>query len=403
VANCSPRIAATFGSPKYRANADELWEILRTIQVVEATGISSVLSISQDGVRVKVKQADGVLHIDDSDVSRLKIYVPIDPAAQGFSFGSPLPAALAEWLMTNLVTNVCEKVNGTLVAALIVLLQADISAVDRTLDYHGIVQLPVPNGYPEPELESDDSKMADMEDNINLYEHRPSMPPVRHSAPAAPLHTDTTSENTQYLTLLNRIIAAARVATFPSVPSPSTESFDMTGLSDALHGDAVASFHGLEVDTKFRSKSQFERDKKIGAAGELYVGFPPSRFVRLMLTTCQQHKVFEVLSQLDPGLHGWSRQNWQSRIRHYVAIHPSYIGMLSWLHLETADLTYEDTMGNLTAMLIDHGYLAEDEWRDARPKYFIEVKSTTGPCNTPFYMSKGQYRLVSPSAADQVP
>lgn len=68
--------------------------------------------------------------------------------------------------------------------------------------------------------------------------------------------------------------------------------------------------------------------------------------------------------------------------------------MNAWRGRETADLTYEDTNGDLTALLIDDGYFDSEEWEDARPKYYIEVKTTTGPCDTPFYMSKHQYQRV---------
>ena len=82
-------------------------------------------------------------------------------------------------------------------------------------------------------------------------------------------------------------------------------------------------------------------------------------------------------------------------MRGYVRAHPDYADMPAWSGRETADITYDDTASSLTAMLIDCGYLAREEWRDARPRYFIEVKSTTGPCTTPFFMSKHQYRRVS--------
>lgn len=69
--------------------------------------------------------------------------------------------------------------------------------------------------------------------------------------------------------------------------------------------------------------------------------------------------------------------------------------MAAWNRRETADLVYADTAGDFTDTLIGCGYLNHDEWHGARPKYYIEVKTTTGPCGTPFYMSGNQYRLVS--------
>lgn len=102
-----------------------------------------------------------------------------------------------------------------------------------------------------------------------------------------------------------------------------------------------------------------------------------------------------MLSRLDPALPQWGRANWQSTIRRYVRVHPDYADMDNWDGRETADITYEDTEGELTAMLVDRGHLDSNGWRNSRPKYYIEVKTTTGPCRTPFYMSKYQYQRVS--------
>lgn len=66
-----------------------------------------------------------------------------------------------------------------------------------------------------------------------------------------------------------------------------------------------------------------------------------------------------------------------------------------WNGRETADITYDDANGHFTSLLAHHGYLDWDTWRNSRPKYYIEVKTTTGPCDTPFYMSKHQYEWAS--------
>ena len=74
------------------------------------------------------------------------------------------------------------------------------------------------------------------------------------------------------------------------------------------------SFDGLNVNSRYRSTTQSERDRKISTAGELYA--------------------FEVLPRLfsKPGnQHSFSRSNWESNIRHYVIdYHPDYADMLQY-------------------------------------------------------------------------
>ena len=68
--------------------------------------------------------------------------------------------------------------------------------------------------------------------------------------------------------------------------------------------------------------------------------------------------------------------------------------MENWSGRETADITYDDRSGALTAILIAEGYLDEQFWRNARPKYFMEVKTTTGECGDRLFISNSQYQLV---------
>jgi hypothetical protein len=65
-----------------------------------------------------------------------------------------------------------------------------------------------------------------------------------------------------------------------------------------------------------------------------------------------------------------------------------------WDGKETADIAYDDHGGILTSLFIDKEYLGSEVWEGRRPKYFIEVKSTTKPCNEPFFISKNQYQMV---------
>lgn len=219
---------------------------------------------------------------------------------------------------------------------------------------------------------------------------RPSSPEQLNSqrlVPSNPISRAT--EDQRYQTILERVIAAARFANFPS-----GGAFDLSGLRDALpdsgEPNSYLSYDGLDVLSRFRSANQLERDKKIGAAGELYVSTYMIRVTPILMLNFSL-QVFELLSKLE--LPGWGRSNWQSTIRTYTNIHPEYADLTRWPHRETADLVYPDTQGDLTRLLVDAEILNGD-WFTRRPTYFIEVKTTTGPCVTPFYMSGNQYRLV---------
>ena len=105
-------------------------------------------------------------------------------------------------------------------------------------------------------------------------------------------------------------------------------------------------------------------------------------------------QVFELLSRLPQALPGFSRNNWQSTVRHFANVHPDYSTLTDWHGAELGDLYYDDAGGTFTKYLIEGGYL-DESWIDEKPEYFIEVKTTTsGRFDTPFYMSKYQYARV---------
>ncbi|KAH6699334.1 hypothetical protein EV126DRAFT_364840 [Verticillium dahliae] len=423
-AHAISRIAAHFNSPRYKAGPSELYQLLRSAVTTETTGISSVLRISQDGRSTELETAIGDLHIDDSS-SHLSFFVPRHKKAREICYLSALPTNLASWLMRDSVTQIPEAVEESAVTALVTILGADPASVDLLLERLGIINISIQNeDVNVAEDEEDEASVAvigdDAESLVQLMtpdtsasERGPAMATEIRLAPLSGTHPNlssndvevthtvsrhshmayhsvvqphstlpayhatnlqgSTSEDAQYLRLLTKVVDAARQAVFPS-----QGIFGMSNLRDALLERPINAWHGgfdgPGNESRFRSTSQLEPDGEIGAAGELYV--------------------FEMLSRLLPSLHGWSRDNWQSTIRQYVTLHPDYQDMPPWNGQETADMTYQDVRGELTTWLEDHGYLDGEGWRDARPKYYIEVKTTTGPYNTPFYMSKAQYQRM---------
>lgn len=76
-----------------------------------------------------------------------------------------------------------------------------------------------------------------------------------------------------------------------------------------------------------------------------------------------------------------------------MAVHPRYRDLTRPPGVEIADIVYRDRSSVLTELLIEKGYL-EDVWTGARPRYLIEVKTTTGECNDRLFMSNSQYLRV---------
>lgn len=133
-----------------------------------------------------------------------------------------------------------------------------------------------------------------------------------------------------------------------------------------------------------------ERRARVEAAGQLYVSRPK----KALMYTYHINKatqVFKLLSCLDSR---FSHRHWTSTLRKYVTIHPAYKYMGSWAGVETSDFEYKDIDGELTAALVDQGYL-QWKWRKRRPKYYINVKTTPGPWDEPFYLkSDAEYQKV---------
>ncbi|KAF4494384.1 ATPase-like, ATP-binding domain [Fusarium agapanthi] len=447
------RKAYHIARPRFEDNPLGVYEQLRTMRVVEVERISSVLKIFQNKQSFEIPVATANEHIEDS-TGILTIYVPKERRAQELCFGSVLPRKFAAWLMRSPKSPADGPVETDIVKILTAVFAIERFVLDDVLDDQGILTVSFDNRDEEDNsdeaeehqaedqeeegqeqrlsdsrLETDDAspeKLTPDLSSINAvtppyagssgtspegnpqetfveetisqrsqmsYQphsgrvHRssqsdlsPSSPqPLHHTtdqAPSNPLSVTTSpseqqsSEDARYRSILDRVIEKARNATFPS-----RGSFDMAHMRNGLPGgdsDAYQSFDGLDVMGQFRSTNQLERDKKVGAAGELYV--------------------FELLSCLK--LPNWNRSNWQSTIRSYVTIHPDYTDLQAWRGRETADLIYVDAEGHLTNTLIGCGYLGHDEWHGARPKYYIEVKTTTGPCSTAFYMSGKQYQLM---------
>ncbi|TGJ87512.1 hypothetical protein E0Z10_g1294 [Xylaria hypoxylon] len=200
-----------------------------------------------------------------------------------------------------------------------------------------------------------------------LFSQPPTPVPSRPSTPKIRDDLDT-PKGSAYITLLDTVINSARAA---SLPQKGT--FDMSVMKVKLN--EVHGTDNINEDYfKLRTTRAIERDKMIGAAGELYV--------------------FELLSNKKIGL-SFPQTRWQSIIRTYVAVHTAYADMGPWTGIETADFVYTDFDSDLTNILIDSEYLDREVWKGQAPTYYIDVKTTMGGCESPFFMSKSQCKRVS--------
>ncbi|KAK8076963.1 hypothetical protein PG996_003133 [Apiospora saccharicola] len=411
------RIANHFNSPRVQGQTSQrlFYEILKSAEIYETNGISSDLVLTQDNVPHTVAGQIQTLHIDESG-GCLKVYVPQSKDDQEYIFTNVLSQRLFEWMMEHPVTHISGHSMTTAkdgVTAIRDVMLAPRSRLDRALDANGISMIDIlntnedvvsepespttpvgvvgegsePSGSdtglqtpttsnagisPSREAAGTPSRSA-LSSPLGRHEHVPRSrssisPSATIAPPATPSRATSAPDalaNVGYVALLNKVIELGRRNDIPT-----HGAFDMSLLQARVPGGAGASNWGLG------SLPQMERDFKVGAAGELYV--------------------FELLANLiEPrSLPNFSRANWQSNIRSYVTVHPDYHMMPPWLGRETSDLVYDDTEGALTDCLIERGYMTRVEWGGRGPRYFVEVKATTSSWDTPFYMSKAQYRRM---------
>ena len=127
----------------------------------------------------------------------------------------------------------------------------------------------------------------------------------------------------------------------------------------------------------------------IGLQGEVFVSSVVPSFSCLHLLICIW-QINEWLSQkLQPE---WdATRHWTSRNRNQIYPNNPFVGQEG----DFADFTYQDTGGKLTELLTTLGFIHNAEtWSQRPPIYHLEVKSTTEPCNEPFYMSNNQVEKV---------
>lgn len=405
------RLASHFRSPYVTSTRDlsTFYDKLRNIQTYETQSIVSEFHLSQDGISYSAERESPSVHIDESQ-GGIKIYIPQQEDDQQYTFTKILPERIFKWIMTDPITQIRGNISKKGLSATKDIFSTSLSRIELAMNENGIAIINIDNldevvpgdatvpttptrdreemGSEERNIEEGDrssTALMGLEDSDLDLDATPTtsltLSPVSRTSPqilqsrqlsAASLpfrglDSQRDRPHDLYIALLGKVIAAARSMTIDQ---------SILGTNSLRPG---APGLGYEPEYFCQAASKIERDCMIGAAGELFV--------------------FEILSNLPHPLPNFSQDNWQSTIRKLVTMHPEYANMAPWTGRETSDITYADSEGVLTNHFIETGVLPRGVWAGKRPNYSIEVKATTSVCNTPFYMSKAQYRRMQEAAA----
>jgi hypothetical protein len=293
-------LAATLESPRYIADRDGLYTKLRASKVVAVRKITSLLEMTQNRQSYSSNETDGTFHMSDTDEG-LKFYVPRNRKKQDTCFTTSFPQGLLEWLMQD--PNTLEHLGASheAEATLSFILSCSRSALDEVLDRRGIIHIDVENQDPEGDAEdseeNDDASVSDVASESRSASELWLTPAstiadnpltVAESISRQTNHASSRSPESplrevdgQYVNLLDRVIRFGRNSGFPS-----QGAFDMSAMQEALSNvapaDAYDNYDGQDITFRFRSANQLDRDKKVGAAGELYVSASTPGVMRAM-------------------------------------------------------------------------------------------------------------------------
>ncbi|KAK7408636.1 hypothetical protein QQX98_009200 [Neonectria punicea] len=383
-------IAAHFKSPRVSEGTSKLHHTLKDLRVF---AVSKPMPTS---ATARGKE-DSPLRIEEGLSGKLKMYIPA--ASEYFDdreycLASRLPLELAAYLMQ------CESnaVDSQIVCIVGSILQVKPITALRILRDKGIDFLGP--DFEEAALRADqldfNTSITPAKKNIKV---RVRLPPTGTTAPketedkSPPAKIPTLTHNSPpsldellgmryppriipvqkkeqldldpaYSDLLNHVVTKARVTQLPY----ECAAYDMSTLFNAIDRDSTT-----QLAFSFKSDDQTDWQRMVGAAGELFT--------------------FELLLALKPKLPSFSRDNWQSVVRHFATAHSEYANLTKKNGREQSDIFYSDSMSLLTALFIQRGYL-DETWRGATPDYYIEVKTTMRNLEKAFYMSSDQFDLM---------
>ncbi|KAF2791877.1 hypothetical protein K505DRAFT_326545 [Melanomma pulvis-pyrius CBS 109.77] len=379
-------IAAHFDSPLASPKPEIMHSNLRKTRVFFTETIMATLVIQQDDKEIISPVNNSSLHIQAANGGGFEIYVLADEDARDFCVASRLPREFAACLLDCKPSSVDPQV----VSVVASIIHAKPTSTSRVLEANGIIELDLPPynddddvgddpvSNPEAIVRLTPGRLSTLTPAVGFGQYvnggRSPFPDINESTPSPSLFQQ--NQNEDYRKLLVQVVKAARSMRLPN----QNPIFDMSGILQTVQGDPTG-----QNSYRFLIGDKTVWRRMVGAAGELFV--------------------FELLSGIRPALPGFNRSSWRSTVRRYAKVHPEYTTLEHWEGAETSDIFYSDGTGALTTVLIDRGYL-DETWRDEKPNYYIEVKTTmSNNFETPFHLSRYQYLWMQnkPGSGEHLP
>ncbi|KAN0093560.1 hypothetical protein V8E51_016744 [Hyaloscypha variabilis] len=378
------RCAFHFRSSHRQDDDRSVHQMLLSADIFTTDEITTKFELTKNGIRIQATLDKGALYIE-KDQNKLNIYVPATSREKELCYRRLLPSRLLAKLMRAESAITATHLDPRAVGIVADIMTCSDLIIEDILEDAGIMRAQaspraLEGNWTTFKSGRHSSMPSPSGDTTREFGVRSQFdgPPValaaslRQNQFSAIDLLDINSSTPDYRRLLDDLInVKSRRGRFPN----KGEVFDVQGLMSALPVNLSEVQPDYDCPFGDRSEDKLAYNMRVGAAGELYV--------------------FEILKQLDPPLPEFSERNWQSSIRKYVIVHEKYQDMEVWEGYENADIIYNDTTGEFTKLLIDNGYLDRNVWANAiPPKYSLEVKTTTGECDTPFFLGLKQYRQM---------
>jgi hypothetical protein len=267
----SASYAVHFGSKQFSSPASDSYAVLQNLQVYTSDSISKVVSIPQRRGTVAIERDKAYFHLADENES-LKIYVPKHRRQREVCLLRQLPLGLLDHFGA--------RSPGSRAELGAVLTASKLFVVDDLLLHSGIVEV---SGIVNPQYDEDDGYDSSSSDGETLVGQQQLPDHFLHQI--TPYQATAHQSIPQVLEITNTLLIQGQ--SHPNQTQGSDERLDLyRELLDAVKIQATtlenlpsinlttsANPSGRSADTilAVRSPLEGETEKKIGAAGELFV------------------------------------------------------------------------------------------------------------------------------------